>query len=444
MNRLKLNVSRNGSLMYKKKHIDKIGECVKKHYKYVGKLDLIKKYENESRSRNLRFLKNIKIMDEILVLKTLFDAKICRHTKKISLCQEDFNVPYYNLSKYNYNKFRHCKELLELTIKSGYAFSTQKYTINTNFLSTLRKIQSIGIIGYHTLNNEKLNRNLGRLRNLRYVDVCSTNIKKLDPKWGLKGIKFRENYAVSNEMLVFNEKIEELEVSKIWDEYSVNMTAKWTKNICKSKELKYLNINSTNLNNDSIYDLQMLSNLCYLNVNNTNLRDGFLSKINWLTNLEKLDIGSNHFRHIHYLKDLRKLVSLNLSYSNCRKYCNEIGLLTNLRELLINNAQIDSINFIKSMKKLRYLNCNDNDIRNIDILKDNNEMEKLNISKNLINDSSIKVLSSISNLKKVNVNKTFMTFGGICSLLVLRKNLKIKFNQLCTSYDPIDIGVLFM
>ena len=131
------------------------------------------------------------------------------------------------------------------------------------------------------------------------------------------------------------------------------------------------------------------------------------------SNITKLDISVSG--SLKFFKNLTKLKYLNLSfgyYADSITDLKSLEYLENLEELKIttgNFKKLESLDFIKNNKKLKKLTINlknrwgdDSTMDNLDVLKNFNQLEELNIID--VSTTNLNALSSCKNLKKLEIS----------------------------------------
>lgn len=199
--------------------------------------------------------------------------------------------------------------------------------------------------------------------------------------------------------------------------------------------------------------LKSLSNLSELELSDNNLKD--LACLKYLSNnIKKLYLGFNEFDNIsileHHsfskleyldlsfndklsdcspLKTLKRLVSLDLSYSKIDKEnLFVINSLSGLRELNISNNNLDDLSCIQNLDKLKVINSENNNISSLDCLQNKFHLEKINFSQNQISD--IQGITHIESLLNLDLSENKISDISPIRELVQIKYLNISSNKI--------------
>ena len=200
----------------------------------------------------------------------------------------------------------------------------------------------------------------------------------------------------------------------------------------KKENINELNINTFSLDppysagkfGEGLFDrfipVDKLTSLNHLDIDfkifeETNKGPKKIDRSDWFksSNITKLDISVSG--SLKFFKNLTKLKYLNLSfgyYADSITDLKSLEYLENLEELKIttgNFKKLESLDFIKNNKKLKKLTINlknrwgdDSTMDNLDVLKNFNQLEELNIID--VSTTNLNALSSCKNLKKLEIS----------------------------------------
>ncbi|KAJ0089973.1 hypothetical protein Patl1_14709 [Pistacia atlantica] len=181
--------------------------------------------------------------------------------------------------------------------------------------------------------------------------------------------------------------------------------------LSRLSNLKELNLEGNNFNNNILSSLDGLSSLKYLNLES----NGFKGAVNieGLHSLKELDMSSNEIDHFVSPKGLSNLEVLDLSYNNLNNsILSSLGDLSSLKSLYLNNNGLTGTVDVQGLSNLEVINLSGN-----------------NLSHNIL--SSLGGLSSLKSLylRDIGLNGT-VDVEGLCSL----KNLE----ELYMDWNKID------
>ncbi|XP_052203917.1 plant intracellular Ras-group-related LRR protein 9 [Diospyros lotus] len=189
------------------------------------------------------------------------------------------------------------------------------------------------------------------------------------------------------------------------------------------KNLERLDLSANSLT--SLEDLKSCVNLKWLSVVQNKLQS--LKGIEGLTNLTVLNAGKNKIKSVDEIRSLVSLRALILNDNEIVSICrldrmkelntlvlsrNPIGKIdeflfkvNSITKLSLSNCQLQTINSVKSCTELKELRLAHNDIKTLPSeLVHNSKLRLLDVGNNLITSwSDIKVLSSLANLKNLNM-----------------------------------------
>ncbi|XVF34477.1 hypothetical protein REPUB_Repub18cG0062000 [Reevesia pubescens] len=227
-------------------------------------------------------------------------------------------------------------------------------------------------------------------------------------------------------------------------------------------KLEILDLSDNDFNDSILLSLSELSSLksLYLAGNGfkgSNHTNGFkwLSKLN---NLENLDLRENQLKNnfLLHVRGLASLKTLNLRGNQLKGSVDiqELNSLTNLRNLDLSSNEIKSFQSfqeLNNLAKLQKLDLSDNQIESLQSFQDSERqlklinLEELDLSFNLFNNTILTLLSGLWNLKTLNLGGNQLKGSiNIKELEALNDLEELDFsqNQLHELVAPKEIGSL--
>lgn len=166
--------------------------------------------------------------------------------------------------------------------------------------------------------------------------------------------------------------------------------------LTRNRKLTQLHVNSNKIEN--LEDIGYLTQLNYLALKCIETKNGN-TKV----------CSNNALRDIHFLKELRNLKGLDLSWNNIQ----DISVIKTLKKIEILNLKCNRINSteaISGMKSLKFLDISSNNIQEISPLKSLDKLIFLNIANNNI--YNIQKLSFLKKLKYLSMGNNPYSLNG--------------------------------
>ena len=277
--------------------------------------------------------------------------------------------------------FEKFKLLEELNLSNNYIGDEQ-----LNFLTNSTKLKTLNLSN-NNLRSEEVKNIIYKIKSLQKLNLSNNNIEQL--------VLEKSNGLI--ELDLDNNKINFLN-------FNCN---RGNNNENKFEFLMYLTANENRIQN--VEGINNLYNLEYLSLSVNEIREISIKKLN---KLKYLQLKSNLLENFVINKNNQLLQYIDVSFNNINSFT-ILGECNGLKNLILDNNKLSDINFGE--------NKNINQDLNNNIIKFKN-LELLDISFNLISD--IKFLMIFNNVQKVN-----LSFNNIDNLIELLSILK-SFSQL--------------
>ena len=329
---------------------------INRDYNYLSNIDNLTKLKFESEKTDLKFLSNIKKLDELKI--------------------------YFKLHKSTSNK--------------SWYFDEDNYLLNSIKLLTNIKILDISKMVFINLSNlSSLSNNLEEL-NLHYCELIEKNYDSLSKLKKLKKLDLSYSNVKDISFIKDLTELNELNISFC---YINNFTS--LNNLKNLKKLSMNKIKYTFIHNN-VNDLSFLLNLNkleFLDLNENNTENHLV--LSHLNELRILKIEDNNIQNIIFLESLINLEELHLSFNDKIINYSSFSKLNKLKKLSISFSDIDDISFLESLQNLETLNISFNkNILDFDSLKKLKKLKLLNVmGTNFVVDSFW--VNNIGNLSKI-------------------------------------------
>ena len=233
------------------------------------------------------------------------------------------------------------------------------------------------------------------LNKIEVMDLSNKDIKELNGVEYLSNLKELnlENNQIKKVNLRYNEELTNLNISN-------NNLERINLNF--NKKLEYLNLSKNNL---SKFDTLPISKIKKLDLSNNNISDIKLTNIKEIISLR---IKNNKLKEVN-LKNNLKLEELDISFNKIK----ELSYFSSLTSLDIESTDIEDVIVNKELKRI---NIGSTKFKDIEFIKDIEDIEDLNISNTNI--SSLD-LSKYKKLKSLNISDTYLEKFNIKDNLLL-------------------------
>ncbi|XVF20218.1 hypothetical protein REPUB_Repub11eG0178900 [Reevesia pubescens] len=238
--------------------------------------------------------------------------------------------------------------------------------------------------------------------------------------------------------------------------YLYLMGFKW---LSKFSNLETLDLSGNYLKNNFLLHVGGLASLKTLSLSENQLK-GFvdIEELNSLTNLRNLDLSDNKIESFRPFQDTRRPLMMNLevldlSYNLFQnKTFAYISGLSNLKSLKMNVNRLQGsidIKELNNLAKLQKLDLSDNTIESLQSFQDSERqlklinLEELDLSNNLFNNTILAQLNGLWNLKSLNVRSNQLKGSiNIKELAALNdlKALDLSYNELHELVAPKGIN----
>ena len=222
------------------------------------------------------------------------------------------------------------------------------------------------------------------LDKIEVIDLSNKDIKELNGIEYLSNLKELnlENNQLKKINLRYNELLTNLNIANNnLDRINLNF----------NKNLEYLNLSKNNL---SKFDTLPISKIKKLDLSNNSIED---IKLTNMKDILSLRLKNNKLKEVN-LKNNLKLEELDISFNDIK----ELSYFSNLTSLDIENTNIEDVIVNKELKRV---NIASTKFKNIDFIKNLENLEDLNIANTNI---SILDLSKYTNLKTLNISDTYL------------------------------------
>ena len=221
---------------------------------------IIKNFNFDISSNDFNFMKNLTRLEEIEI--------------------KDVNLNNIDPNEFNFITRLEILKKLNFTLKEKYCFDNLRFLEGKNDLIEL-------ILKNVKFNNIECINSIGKLLNLKKLELIDCNIKKIDFLISLKDLK-KINLSMNKNILDFSL-------------------------ISTLKNPETLILSECNLKN--IYFLNNLKSLKELNLASNNNISSFSPINEALVNLEKINLSGCHLKDINFLKNIKSLKELNLYWN---------------------------------------------------------------------------------------------------------------------------------
>lgn len=300
-------------------------------------------------------LKRVAIQDNVAELATLFP-----HLEELSLVE--------SLKKGDFQGLELFKDLKILNLEKNIIFSPESIS---NSIFQIKELESLNIgkpyaifplwDGQPIFNNYVpgdffINKNLPKLKSL---DLSELILENLD----LSSFAPQLEKLVLNDAILKNKSIAQIELLQNLKELDLERISLSKDELELLGQVSMPVLAKLNLQGTPAKTFPFdtfAPNLRYLNLNESNVTGGDIKKISMLTNLENLQLEKTKISSpsISHLKTLDKLITLNLKGTNIRdSNLDVLQNLSNLQELDISETNISLVDFqklslLKQLKKL--------------------------------------------------------------------------------------------
>ena len=213
--------------------------------------------------------------------------------------------------------------------------------------------------------------------------------------------------------------------------------------------LKALNVAQTGITDAGLVHLANLSELERLSLQNNSITNKGLIELRGLKNLKHLTLRNTKITDegLFHLNKLKLLKSLTLSDTDIKGHgLLQLRDLSSLEWLWLGSTSIkDSILMhIGTMKKLKGLYLNETQITDtgIGFLKNLDQLEQLVLAETKITDKGLEHLAGLSNLKSLNLKKTSVSKNALKTLMQALPNCNIMHSEMQSLKIPVLIDQL--
>ncbi|KAJ0091036.1 hypothetical protein Patl1_14666 [Pistacia atlantica] len=211
------------------------------------------------------------------------------------------------------------------------------------------------------------------------------------------------------------------------------------------QQLQSLNLSDNNIagciENEGFERLSRLSNLKELNLELNNFNNNILSSLDGLSSLKYLNLEINGFKGAINIEGLQSLKELYMSSNRIEHFVNPKGL-SNLEviDLSYNNLNNSILSSLDDLSSLKSLNLNNNGLTGTVDVQGLSNLEVLNLSDNNLNNSILSSLGDLSSLKSLYLNNNGLTGTVDVQGLQSLKNLKELYISENSNLEIMDLS----
>ena len=248
--------------------------------------------------------------------------------------------------------------------------------------------------------------------NLSYTDFNCEELQRLSNLKKIESLDLQYMAIAEGSFKYFNQfyNLKELDIS--FNKFSKNNFEKFF--IMSS--LKIIIANFTNITNDYLENIRQLKSLQKLSLNNTHINGDVLSFLSQNSDLEFLDISGNNVTGS--IERLKGISIKNLNISRTKVKVDNIKLFPNIRYLNSSHTFIDDLDcydlqFLTQLSELIISNTEVSD-EMVSYLQYLGNLKTLDASSTYISDESVKYLPK--NLEKIHILNTLISDNGVHQL----------------------------
>lgn len=266
----------------------------------------------------------------------------------------------------------------------------------------------------------------------------NSSIVKFTKNNTIKVLSVGDNYLENDNVILLSKMLlKELYISN--NQFSTSGII----SLAKNNNLLRLDVSNNNVSDLAIYELlcnkylRYIKLSCYLQVDNFTYLTG--------NNLKKLHITESicNMNLMNFIKQNNSIVWLKICYSLDDSMTNELleVLVENksIRRLNLSNNNMDNIDALRNNTRIINLNVQDNklDINSVRIITTMTKLRSLNISHNLLDVDSCNILSKFELLRELNIESEYLTVCWVIPFLCNYTLFRLEFTIFSQANDML-------